>query len=65
MRDFSGNKDCKIGDFSNNFWFRTKPAMERSWLGYKDIPTFKKAVKLSLIKRGFYNIEWVKNSFAK
>lgn len=56
--------DCKIGDFSNNFWFRTRKAMKKGWTGYKDESTLKKAVKLSLLKYGFYNIHWIKNDLS-
>ena len=58
VRDLHGTPDCKIGDFSNNIWFRTKQSLTNNWTGYKSYNELSKAVKNSLIKRGFEVLGW-------
>jgi hypothetical protein len=47
-----GGWDCKIGNFAENWWFRTKKAQSNKFKGYKDIKGYKKAITLSMKKRG-------------
>ena len=61
VRDVMGSPDCKIGDINNNIWFRTKQALANSWQGYKSYNDLSRAVKNSLIKRGFEVLGWYEN----
>ena len=61
VRDVIGTPDCKIGDISNNIWFRTKQALVNGWTGYKSYNDLSRAVKNSLIKRGFEVLGWYEN----
>ena len=58
VRDIQGTPDCKIGDFGSNIWFRTKQALTNNWTGYKSYDDLSRAVKNSLIKRGFEVLGW-------
>lgn len=58
VKDLSSRPDCKIGDFGNNIWFRTKPAMKEGWEGYESYEQLAKAVKCSLTRRGFTVLGW-------
>ena len=58
VRDIEGHPDCKIGDFSNNIWFRTKQALTNDWTGYKSYNDLSRAVKNCLIKKGFEVLGW-------
>jgi hypothetical protein len=55
-RDFYGTPDCKIGNFGENWWIRPKKAQSQSFKGYGDIKNWKKAIKMTLIKRGCSDI---------
>ena len=63
VRDLSGKPDCKIGDFSNNIWFRPKQALENNWSGYKSYSNLSRAVKNCLIKRGFTILGWYERQY--
>ena len=63
VRDLSGKPDCKIGDFSNNIWFRPKQALENNWKGYKSYGNLSRAVKNCLIKRGFTILGWYERQY--
>ena len=63
VRDLSGKPDCKIGDFSNNIWFRPKQALEDNWSGYKSYSNLSRAVKNCLIKRGFTILGWYERQY--
>lgn len=60
VRDLEGRPNCKIGNFANNVWCRTRPALNTNWNGYKSYSELSKAVKLSLRKRGFEVLGWYK-----
>lgn len=57
-RDLRSRPDCQIGHFEENWYFRTQKATSLKFKGYGDLKGYKKAVKLSLIKRGFKNISF-------
>lgn len=63
VRDLSGKPDCKIGDFSNNIWYRPKQALENNWSGYKSYSNLSRAVKNCLIKRGFTILGWYEREY--
>jgi hypothetical protein len=48
-RDIHGVQDCKIGDFSANWWIRPRKAKKS--IPYKTIGDYKRAVKLSMQKQ--------------
>ena len=54
--DLIGRPDCRIGNFGENWWIRTKKALEKDFTGYKTLAQYKRAVRLSLTKRGCSNI---------
>lgn len=54
----AGGNDCKIGNFYRNFWFRTNKALKKDFAGYGELKNWHKAVKLSLLKRGFSEISF-------
>jgi len=51
-RDLSGLPDCQIGNFGENWFVRTKAACKKNFKGYGSLENYKKAIKLSLLKRG-------------
>jgi len=55
-RDFSGLPDCQIGNFGENWFVRTKAACKKNFEGYGSLAKYKKAIKLSLQKRGYSEI---------
>jgi len=60
LNDFYGNPDCKVGDFSNNEWFRTPYGVKG--LKYTTVNRLKRAVEKTLLSKSrFYvcNIRWV------
>lgn len=63
VRDLLGKPDCKIGNFSNNIWFRPKQALKNNWSGYKSYSNLSRAVKNCLIKRGFTIIGWYERQY--
>lgn len=63
VRDLLGKPDCKIGDFSNNIWFRPKQALKNNWSGYNSYSNLSRAVKNCLIKRGFTILGWYKRQY--
>ena len=63
VRDLSGKPDCKIGDFSNNIWFRPKQALKNNWSGYKSYSDLSRAVKNCLIKRDFTILGWYERQY--
>ena len=63
VRDLMGRPDCKIGDLSNNIWFRPKQALIDNWNGYKSYTSLSRAVKNCLIKRGFEVLGWYKRTY--
>lgn len=62
VRDIKGYPDCKIGDFGNNIWYRTKLALKDNWTGYETYSDLSRAVKNCLTKRGYEVIGWYKRS---
>ena len=56
-RDMMGVPDCMIGHFGYNFWFRTRRAMQTK--PYDSTMQLEKAVKLSLIKRGWKDVKFI------
>jgi hypothetical protein len=47
-----GTADCKIGNFYENWFVRTKAACKKDFKGYGSLENYKKAITLSLKKRG-------------
>lgn len=62
VRDLKGRPDCKISDFCNNIWFRSKQALKNNWTGYKSYADISRAVQNCLIKRGFIILGWYKRN---
>lgn len=54
----TGKPDCKIGNFGQNWWFRTRKALSTNFTGYGSLDAWHKAVRLSLIKRGCTDISF-------
>lgn len=63
VRDLRGKPDCKIGDFGNNIWHRTKAALKDNWEGYKTYRDLTRAVKNCLIRRGYKVLGWYENNY--
>ena len=51
------NPDLKIGDFSNNLWFRTPYGIDAK--KYTSVARMKKAVERLLTNKNFTNLEWI------
>ena len=58
VRDLQGRPDCKIGDFSQNIWYRPKAARSLEWEGYRSYSKLSRAVKNCLIKHGYEILGW-------
>ena len=56
VTDIFGKPDCRIGNFGYNTWFRTNKAVNNK--EYKNSKEMEKAVRLSMVKRGYKFIEW-------
>jgi hypothetical protein len=61
VRDIIGKPDCKIGDFGNNVWYRTKAALKDNWEGYRTYSDLSRAVKNCLARRGYEILGWYEN----
>ena len=58
VRDLHGRPDCKIGDFSNNVWYRPRPAQKLDWTGYTSYRNLSRAVKNCLTNHGYTVLGW-------
>ena len=63
LKDLNGRPDCKIGDFSNNVWFRPKKALNNNWEGYRTYADLSRAVKLCLRAQGFEILGWYERNY--
>jgi len=57
LRDINGIPDCKIGNFSLNFWHRTPKGVNKE--EYTSTTRLERAVEKVLRNRSFEIIDWV------
>lgn len=55
-RDMRGRADCKIGNFGENYWWRTRKAMSASFEGFETIGGYKDYIKRVLNGKGYCKV---------